>query len=211
MHNRAKSHEIPTLIEIRRADSDRRYLAFNRPLALGPSTLFLLHHVHTMADISEPTTRTPSPSFSVSSSAADSLSPSSSVSSDGPDKLSSNLPSPFYPPTLARIEGVVQKYQTPALPSEYPQLPQIGTALKGDAKDIGTPDEWVVRDERLVRLTGKWPFNCEAPLPDLWNAVSDARSQASAPARYQPVYPSHRALSHRRRSSTFAITVSCLE
>lgn len=34
----------------------------------------------------------------------------------------------------------------------------------------GTPDEWIPRDESLVRLTGKWPFNCEAPLPDLWAA-----------------------------------------
>jgi nitrate reductase (NAD(P)H) len=33
-----------------------------------------------------------------------------------------------------------------------------------DARDMKTPDEWVKRDGRLVRLTGKHPFNCEPPL-----------------------------------------------
>jgi nitrate reductase (NAD(P)H) len=33
-----------------------------------------------------------------------------------------------------------------------------------DPKDVGTPDEWVPRDPRLIRLTGKHPFNCEPPL-----------------------------------------------
>jgi nitrate reductase (NAD(P)H) len=32
----------------------------------------------------------------------------------------------------------------------------------------GTPDSWVPRDPRLVRLTGKHPFNCEAKLNDLY-------------------------------------------
>lgn len=125
-----------------------------------------------MALDSPSSTRPTSPASSAG--ASDSLSPPSSVSSDATSgsKLSSNFPSPFYPPTLARIEGVAQKYKAPALPAEYPPLPSTETPLKGDDKDVGTPDEWVVRDERLVRLTGKWPFNCEAPLPDLWNAVS---------------------------------------
>ena len=33
-----------------------------------------------------------------------------------------------------------------------------------DCRDVGTPDEWVKRDGRLVRLTGKHPFNVEPPL-----------------------------------------------
>lgn len=33
-----------------------------------------------------------------------------------------------------------------------------------DVRDVGTPDEWVPRDGRLVRLTGKHPFNVEPPL-----------------------------------------------
>jgi len=33
-----------------------------------------------------------------------------------------------------------------------------------DHRDVGTPDEWVPRDGRLVRLTGRHPFNVEPPL-----------------------------------------------
>jgi DMSO/TMAO reductase YedYZ molybdopterin-dependent catalytic subunit len=33
-----------------------------------------------------------------------------------------------------------------------------------------TPDNWIKRDTRLVRLTGKHPFNTEARLDELFNA-----------------------------------------
>mmetsp|Transcript_2470 Transcript_2470/g.3713 ORF Transcript_2470/g.3713 Transcript_2470/m.3713 type:complete len:886 (-) Transcript_2470:225-2882(-) len=33
-----------------------------------------------------------------------------------------------------------------------------------DYRDTGTPDEWLPRDGRLVRLTGRHPFNVEPPL-----------------------------------------------
>jgi len=33
-----------------------------------------------------------------------------------------------------------------------------------------TPDHWVARDPRIVRLTGKHPLNCEAKLNDLYAA-----------------------------------------
>jgi len=33
-----------------------------------------------------------------------------------------------------------------------------------DHRDVGTPDEWIPRDGRLVRLTGRHPFNVEPPL-----------------------------------------------
>ncbi len=36
-----------------------------------------------------------------------------------------------------------------------------------DHRDVGTPDEWVPRDGRLVRLTGRHPFNVEPPLAEL--------------------------------------------
>ncbi|TFK34600.1 nitrate reductase [Crucibulum laeve] len=35
-------------------------------------------------------------------------------------------------------------------------------------QDIDTPDAWVLRDPRLVRLTGKHPFNAESKLQDLY-------------------------------------------
>lgn len=38
----------------------------------------------------------------------------------------------------------------PPLPSEFPPLPPV-TALEGPL-DKGTPDEWVKRDERMIRL-----------------------------------------------------------
>jgi len=33
-----------------------------------------------------------------------------------------------------------------------------------DHRDVGTPDEWIPRDGRLVRLTGRHPFNVEPPM-----------------------------------------------
>lgn len=35
--------------------------------------------------------------------------------------------------------------------------------------DSSTPDRWLPRDSRLIRLTGAHPFNVEAPLTDLFN------------------------------------------
>src|SRR5947209_10516227 len=34
-----------------------------------------------------------------------------------------------------------------------------------DPRDVGTPDNWIPRHPELIRLTGKHPLNCEAPLP----------------------------------------------
>lgn len=36
-----------------------------------------------------------------------------------------------------------------------------------DHRDVGTPDEWLPRDGRLVRLTGRHPFNVEPPMKEL--------------------------------------------
>jgi nitrate reductase (NAD(P)H) len=81
------------------------------------------------------------------------------------------LPSPFYPATFAQREGIPSTYETPALPSYYPPLPSAIRSHEADEKDKGTPDDGIIRDESLVRLTGKWPFNCEPSLPDLWSSV----------------------------------------
>lgn len=80
------------------------------------------------------------------------------------------LPSPFLPPTQSN--DIASEWTADTLPSEYPSLPLSIKPTQTDAKDIGTPDEWILRDPSLVRLTGRWPFNCEPPLPALWNAVS---------------------------------------
>eukprot|EP00274_Cyanoptyche_gloeocystis_P004548 CAMPEP_0196653062 /NCGR_PEP_ID=MMETSP1086-20130531/2635_1 /TAXON_ID=77921 /ORGANISM="Cyanoptyche gloeocystis , Strain SAG4.97" /LENGTH=940 /DNA_ID=CAMNT_0041984043 /DNA_START=132 /DNA_END=2954 /DNA_ORIENTATION=+ len=44
-------------------------------------------------------------------------------------------------------------------------LPMKGTHIVGiDARDKGTPDDWVPRHPELIRLTGRHPFNCEPPV-----------------------------------------------
>lgn len=48
---------------------------------------------------------------------------------------------------------VIQKARTMWDVSAYP-----------DHRDVGTPDEWIPRDGKLVRLTGRHPFNVEPPL-----------------------------------------------
>ena len=53
----------------------------------------------------------------------------------------------------------------------FPPLPSTSDLpLEADSATKGTPDEWIPRDAALVRLTGKWPLNCEPALPDLWRA-----------------------------------------
>ena len=96
-------------------------------------------------------------------------------------QYSNVLPSPFYPPTLAAQEGLASSYAAPALPIAYPSLPSSAPVAQPDPKDAGTPDEWILREKKLVRLTGRWPFNCEAPLPSLFSAV---RTFLPAPYRH---------------------------
>ncbi|RLN50921.1 hypothetical protein BBJ28_00023716 [Nothophytophthora sp. Chile5] len=40
----------------------------------------------------------------------------------------------------------------------------MATVEEIDPRDEGTPDAWVPRHPELIRLTGRHPFNCEAPL-----------------------------------------------
>lgn len=56
--------------------------------------------------------------------------------------------------------------------SYLPSIPNAtdGKELQPLALDASTPDAWIARDERMVRLTGKHPYNVEAPLTDLWKA-----------------------------------------
>lgn len=46
------------------------------------------------------------------------------------------------------------------LAQPYPQV---------DERDVKTPDNWVKRHPSLIRLTGKHPFNVEAPLPEMFD------------------------------------------
>ncbi|CAF1192783.1 unnamed protein product [Didymodactylos carnosus] len=43
----------------------------------------------------------------------------------------------------------------------------VANSKKIDERDQPTPDNWIERDESMVRLTGNHPFNSEAPLSKL--------------------------------------------
>ncbi|KAI0013068.1 hypothetical protein F4779DRAFT_474817 [Xylariaceae sp. FL0662B] len=51
----------------------------------------------------------------------------------------------------------------------YPLPPRSNPDNTVLAEDLKTPDNHVVRDPRLIRLTGVHPFNVEAPLSELYN------------------------------------------
>jgi nitrate reductase (NAD(P)H) len=53
-------------------------------------------------------------------------------------------------------------------PRVYP-LPPKSRQNKPLPEDLKTPDKWVVRDPRLIRLTGIHPFNVEGPLSELYD------------------------------------------
>ena len=54
-------------------------------------------------------------------------------------------------------------------PTDYPLPPQSEEPTQVSEIDKKTPDSWLPRDPRLIRLTGVHPFNVEAPLSDLYN------------------------------------------
>jgi len=53
--------------------------------------------------------------------------------------------------------------------AEFPLPPHSTRPLSVLEPDKKTPDGWLPRDSRLIRLTGVHPFNVEAPLSDLYN------------------------------------------
>jgi len=68
----------------------------------------------------------------------------------------SALPIPFLSVTNEGREGTV-----PDAAIQSKAVTQFD--LPPDVRDVKSPDEWVPRDGRLVRLTGKHPFNVEPP------------------------------------------------
>jgi nitrate reductase (NAD(P)H) len=69
----------------------------------------------------------------------------------------SSLPIPFLSSTNEGREGTIP-------PPEILDSAVSMFDLPCDHRDVGCPDEWVPRDGRLVRLTGRHPFNVEPPL-----------------------------------------------
>lgn len=88
-------------------------------------------------------------------------------SSTSPLQSESTLPSS---PTSSTQSDL--KHTTPELPGPFPGLPITSPPLAVSSQDAQTPDNWVARDDRMVRLTGKHPFNSEAKLEDLFSAAS---------------------------------------
>ena len=52
---------------------------------------------------------------------------------------------------------------------DYPLPPRASAPTCVLEADKKTPDSWLPRDPRLIRLTGVHPFNVEAPLSDLFD------------------------------------------
>ncbi|THH09687.1 hypothetical protein EW146_g8611 [Bondarzewia mesenterica] len=97
---------------------------------------------------------------------------STMADSDSEDKLLVDAhPSPLVRPSLLATLDLEIK-APPVLPANYPKMPEEHLKVPPvvDKQDEGTPDGWLKRDERLIRLTGKHPFNCEAPLKMLFDA-----------------------------------------
>lgn len=75
-----------------------------------------------------------------------------------------------FPPTPEESDhGDTEKSTEPLGSADFPLPPQSTPPTQVLAPDVKTPDDWLPRDSRLIRLTGVHPFNVEAPLSDLFN------------------------------------------
>jgi nitrate reductase (NAD(P)H) len=48
---------------------------------------------------------------------------------------------------------------------------RVGMLDKMDLQDHNTPDDWIQRDPKLIRLTGRHPLNAEPPLTELMKDI----------------------------------------
>ncbi|KAH0492035.1 hypothetical protein TgHK011_007002 [Trichoderma gracile] len=103
--------------------------------------------------------------------------PSSIPSSPGLSPGSSPLTTPWSrSPHLATTKQMGQTVQKALLDdassSGFTSLPPIPKTehIEPLESDAQTPDNWIARDDRMIRLTGKHPCNVEAPLSALFNA-----------------------------------------
>jgi len=77
------------------------------------------------------------------------------------DKIYGPYPSAVPIPFVSKDESTLPKEEITDA-SSYLDLQKYP-----DHRDVGTPDEWLPRDGRLVRLTGRHPFNVEPPMVEL--------------------------------------------
>ena len=84
-------------------------------------------------------------------------------------KVATPLP-PTPPDSEQSDEEKAERDPSHTSPSaEYPLPPPTSEPTEVLEIDKKTPDCWLPRDPRLIRLTGVHPFNVEAPLSDLFN------------------------------------------
>ena len=82
-----------------------------------------------------------------------------------PEPTGAELYGPFpraIPVPFTSKDGATPPAQELAKANAYSDLEKYP-----DYRDVGTPDEWLPRDGRLVRLTGRHPFNVEPPMNEL--------------------------------------------
>ena len=112
------------------------------------------------------------PSSSASSSRCDTSRSSSPPTSDVSE------PKANYPPCYPDIPEDKTPISTAEAVSAY--CSRYTSLLKVYSQDLRTPDHWVHRNPELIRLTGKHPFNCEAPLTELFQSVSHSYREPSS-------------------------------
>uniref|UniRef100_V5EXA5 Nitrate reductase [NADPH] n=2 Tax=Kalmanozyma brasiliensis (strain GHG001) TaxID=1365824 RepID=V5EXA5_KALBG len=113
-------------------------------------------------------TTSSSPSSKTPSERGDDIKAFSSSSQGSSGSSSATTPEPSSPTVSAK--DAVDPFQ-PREAYDDSVLPAIpaSESIKPLSSDSNTPDHWIARDERMIRLTGKHPYNCEAPLSELFN------------------------------------------
>ncbi|CAE6498186.1 unnamed protein product [Rhizoctonia solani] len=92
------------------------------------------------------------------------------ATSSSPDKFSVASSYSTAPSSPLSVYTDDKLHDTGGFPNSFPPLPESTPPSLVSTQDTQTPDNWVKRDDRLVRLTGKHPFNCEPKLGDLFAA-----------------------------------------
>jgi nitrate reductase (NAD(P)H) len=85
------------------------------------------------------------------------------------EKSIKQQPQEVSPPTPPLTDDERSYSSTDVTDSDIPLPPLSSRPTKVLDVDLRTPDAHVLRDPRLIRLTGVHPFNVEAPLTDLFN------------------------------------------
>lgn len=87
---------------------------------------------------------------------------------------------PLVPPSM--VAEPEELRAPPLLPASFPRLPEelLKVADAVNKLDEGTPDGWIKRDGRLIRLTGKHPFS------ELFRCVCDKQEGANRAKTARP-------------------------